>query len=107
MTSPSVATGQDSEIPALEDITDEEVEAASAGRSKETTPKGTKLKVPQSKLTLLSCYLLFLKSTASAGLMDSACVYIFIYIANFCHLINVIILYIPSFLYLQQSCSPS
>ena len=44
---PSVATGQGSEIPALEDITDEEVEQVSAGRSKETTPKGTKLKVPQ------------------------------------------------------------
>ena len=47
VTSPSVATGQSSEIPALEDITNEEVEQASAGRSKETTPKGTKLKVPQ------------------------------------------------------------
>ena len=45
--SPSVATGQDSEIPALEDITNEEVEQASAGGSKETTPKGAKLKVPQ------------------------------------------------------------
>ena len=45
--SPSVATGQDSEIPALEDITDEEVEVASAGGSKETTPKGAKLKVLQ------------------------------------------------------------
>ena len=47
VTSPSVVTGQDSEIPTLEDITDEEVEAASAGGSKETTPKGAKLKVPQ------------------------------------------------------------
>ena len=47
MSSPNVATGQDSEILALEDITDEEVEAASASRSKETTPKGTKLKVPR------------------------------------------------------------
>ena len=47
MMSPSVVTGQDSGIPALEDITDEEVEAASAGRSKETTPKDAKLKVPQ------------------------------------------------------------
>ena len=47
VTSPSVATGQDNEIPALEDITNEEVEVASAGGSKETTPKGTKLKVPQ------------------------------------------------------------
>ena len=47
VSSPNVATGQDSEIPALEDITNEEVEAAPAGGSKETTPKGTKLKVPQ------------------------------------------------------------
>ena len=46
VSSPSVATGQDSEIPALEDITDEEAEAAPAGGSKETTPKGMKLKVP-------------------------------------------------------------
>ena len=45
--SPSVVTGQDSGIPALEDITDEEVEAASAGRSKETTLKEAKLKVSQ------------------------------------------------------------
>ena len=47
VSSPNVVTGQDSEIPALEDITDEEVEAAPAGGSKETTPKGMKLKVPQ------------------------------------------------------------
>ena len=47
VSSPNVATGQDSEIPALEDITNEEVEAAPAGGSKETTPKGMKLKVPQ------------------------------------------------------------
>ena len=46
VTSPSVATGQGSEIPALEDITNKEVEQASAGESKEATPKGTKLKVP-------------------------------------------------------------
>ena len=45
--SPSVATSQDSEIPALEYITNEEVEAAPAGISKETTPKGVKLKVPR------------------------------------------------------------
>ena len=45
--SPSVATGQDSEILALEDITYKEVEVASAGGSKETTPKGVKLKVPR------------------------------------------------------------
>ena len=44
---PSVVTGQDSGIPVLEDITDEEVEVASAGRSKETTPKEMKLKVPR------------------------------------------------------------
>ena len=47
VSSPNVATGQVSEIPALEDITDEEVEVAPAGGSKETTPKGTKLKVPR------------------------------------------------------------
>ena len=47
VTPPSVATGQDSEIPALKDITDEEVEQASAGGSKEATPKGMKLKVPR------------------------------------------------------------
>ena len=42
VTSPSVVTDQGSEIPALEDITDEEVEVASAGGS-----KGAKLKVPR------------------------------------------------------------
>ena len=47
VTSPSVVTGEDSGIPALEDITNEEVEAASADGSKETTPKETKLKVPR------------------------------------------------------------
>ena len=47
VTSPSVATCQGSEILALEDITDEEVEQASAGGSKEATPKRMKLKVPQ------------------------------------------------------------
>ena len=47
VTSPSVATGQGSEILALEDITDQKVEQASAGGSKEATPKGTKLKLPQ------------------------------------------------------------
>ena len=46
VSSPNVATGQVSEILALEDITDEEVEAALASGSKETTPKGMKLKVP-------------------------------------------------------------
>ena len=46
VTSPSVATGQGSEILALEDITNKEVEQASAGGSKEATPKGMKLKVP-------------------------------------------------------------
>ena len=45
VTSPSVVAGQDSEIPALEDITDEKVEVASASGSKETR-KGAKLKVP-------------------------------------------------------------
>ena len=45
--SPSVATGQGSEILTLEGITDKEVEQTSAGGSKEATPKGTKLKVPR------------------------------------------------------------
>ena len=47
MASPNVAAGQDSEIPALEDISEEEVETAHAGKSKETTPKVAKLKVPR------------------------------------------------------------
>ena len=47
MMPPIVATGQSSEIPALEDITNKEMEVASAGGSKETTPKEAKLKVPQ------------------------------------------------------------
>ena len=47
MTPPSVVAGEDSGIPVLEDVTDEEVEVASAGRSKETTPKVAKLKVPR------------------------------------------------------------
>ena len=46
-TSPSVGIDKDSEVPALEDITDEEVEAASAGGSKDTAPKEAKLKVPR------------------------------------------------------------
>ena len=44
---PSVVAGEDSRIPVLEDITDEEAEAASASGSKETTPKEAKLKVPR------------------------------------------------------------
>ena len=47
MTLPNVVTGQDSGIPTLEDITKEEVEVASAGRSKGTTLKEAKLKVPR------------------------------------------------------------
>ena len=47
MSSPNVATRQDSEIPVLEDISEEEVETAQAGKSKEMTPKATKLKVPR------------------------------------------------------------
>ena len=47
MSSPNVATGQDSEIPVLEDISEEEVEAAPASKSKEMAPKVVKLKVPQ------------------------------------------------------------
>ena len=42
MASPNVAAGQDSEIPALEDISEEEVETARASKS---------------NLTLLSYYL--------------------------------------------------
>ena len=41
-----VAIG-DVEIPVSEDVTDEEVEAMSAGESKEATPKQSKLKAPQ------------------------------------------------------------
>ena len=44
---PSVATGGDAGIPVLEDITDEEAEVTSASEGKETTPRQTKLKVPQ------------------------------------------------------------
>ena len=47
MASPNVAAGQDSEILPLEDILEEEVEMAHAGKSKEKTPKVVKLKVPQ------------------------------------------------------------
>ena len=47
MVSPNVAAGQDSKILALEDISEEEVETACAGKSKEMTPKVAKLKVPQ------------------------------------------------------------
>ena len=47
MASPNVAAGQDSKIPALEDILEEEVETAHAGKSKEMTPKVAKLKVPR------------------------------------------------------------
>ena len=43
---PSVAIG-DAEIPALEDVTDEEVEVMSASESKEATSRQSKLKVPQ------------------------------------------------------------
>ena len=47
MASPNVAAGQDSKIPVLEDISEEEVEMARAGKSKEMTPKVAKLKVPR------------------------------------------------------------
>ena len=43
---PSAAIG-DAEIPALENITDEEVEVTSASESKEATSRQSKLKVPQ------------------------------------------------------------
>ena len=44
---PSMAIGGDAGIPVLEDITDEEAEVTSASEGKETTPRQTKLKVPQ------------------------------------------------------------
>ena len=44
---PSAAIGGGAGIPVLEDITDEEVEVMSASEGKETTPRQTKLKVPQ------------------------------------------------------------
>ena len=47
MASPNVAAEQFSEIQALEDISEEEVEMARAEKSKEMTPKVAKLKVPQ------------------------------------------------------------
>ena len=43
----SVAIGGDAGILVLEDITDEEVEVKPFGEGKETTPRWTKLKVPQ------------------------------------------------------------
>ena len=46
MTSPNV-TREVGEMLILEDITDEEMEAASADRSKESVPKEVKPKVPQ------------------------------------------------------------
>ena len=45
--SPDVSAEQDSEILALEDISEEEVEMAHVGKSKETTPKVAKLQVPR------------------------------------------------------------
>ena len=47
MASPDVAAKQVSEILVLEDISEEEVEMARVGKSKETTPKVVKLQVPQ------------------------------------------------------------
>ena len=44
---PSVATSGDAGIPVLEDIPDEEVEVTSASEGKESTPRPSKLKVPQ------------------------------------------------------------
>ena len=43
----SGATMRDTEIPALEYMTDEEAEGMSASGSKKSTPKQSKLKVPQ------------------------------------------------------------
>ena len=47
MASPDVAAEQVSEIPVLEDISEEEGEMARAKKSRDTTPKAAKLKVPQ------------------------------------------------------------
>ena len=47
MTSPNVAAEQVSEIPALEDILEDEAEMACAQKSKDMTLKVAKLKVPQ------------------------------------------------------------
>ena len=46
MASPDVTAEQDSEILALEDILEEEVETAHVSKSKEMTPKVAKLQVP-------------------------------------------------------------
>ena len=45
--SPNVFGGQASEIQELEDISEEEAETARAEKSKDTTPKVAKLKVPR------------------------------------------------------------
>ena len=47
MASPKVTGEQVSEILALEDISEEEAETARAKKSKDTTPKVVKLKVPR------------------------------------------------------------
>ena len=44
---PNVASSQEIEIPALEDISEEEAETACAKESKSTTLKAAKLKVPR------------------------------------------------------------
>ena len=47
MVSPNVSGERVSKIPELEDVSEEEVETARAEKSKDTTPKVAKLKVPQ------------------------------------------------------------
>ena len=47
MVSPNVSGEQVSEIPELEDISEEEAEMARAEKSKDTTLKVARLKVPQ------------------------------------------------------------
>ena len=47
MVSPNVSGEQVSEILELEDVLEEEVETARAEKSKDTTPKVAKLKVPR------------------------------------------------------------
>ena len=47
MVSPNVSGKRVSEIPELEDVSEEEVETARAEKSKDTAPKVAKLKVPR------------------------------------------------------------
>ena len=53
---PSVAIGGDAEIPALEDVTDEEAEVTSASKGKETTSRQCKVLLPVSSLVVHKIY---------------------------------------------------